>query len=40
MINFSLRDRKAKRCNPDVIKFIDLYKQDLFNIDCIIESLK
>lgn len=34
-IKFALRNRKAKRSNPDVLKFIELYEQDLLNIECI-----
>lgn len=34
-IKFALRNRKAKRSVKDVQKFIDLYEQDLKNIDCI-----
>ena len=34
-IDFALRNRKVKRSVKDVQKFIDLYEQDLKNIDCI-----
>ena len=40
MIKFSLRNRKAKRGNLKVVKYIDLYNQDLLNIDDINEYLK
>lgn len=39
-IKFGLRNRKAKRSNSDVMKFIDLYEQDLLNIDLIESMLK
>lgn len=39
-VNFTLRNRKAKRSNKNVSKFIDLYEQDLLNIDCIKTYLK
>ena len=39
-INFSLRNRKARRDNKDINKFIDLYNNDLLNIDSIKEYLK
>lgn len=39
-IEFALRNRKAKRSNPEIAKYIDLYNQDLLNIDCINSYLK
>ena len=39
-INFTLRNRKAKRSNPKVLKYIELYEQDLLNINVIEEYLK
>ena len=39
-INFSLKNRKARRNNKDVAKYIDLYKQDLLNIENITVYLK
>lgn len=39
-IDFSLRNRKARRNNIDIDKFIDLYNNDLLNIDSIKEYLK
>lgn len=32
-VNFTLRNRKARRSAKDVQKFVDLYEQDLKNID-------
>ena len=40
MVNFSLKNRKARRNNKDVAKYIDLYKQDLLNIENITVYLK
>lgn len=34
-IDFCLKNRKARRNNPDVVKMIDLYEQDLLNINSI-----
>lgn len=34
-INFTLRNRKAKRSNPKINKYIEIYEQDLLNIDSI-----
>ena len=39
-VEFTLRNRKAKRSNKDVAKFIDIYEQDLLNIDSIKSYLK
>lgn len=39
-VKFTLRNRKAKRSNKDVAKFIDIYEQDLLNIDLIESYLK
>lgn len=38
--NFMLRNRKAKRSNPKIAQYINLYEQDLSNIDCIESYLK
>ena len=39
-INFTLRNRKAKRSNTKVLKYIELYEQDLLNINAIEGYLK
>ena len=39
-INFALLNRKAKRSNPKVLKYIELYQQDLLNINAIEGYLK
>lgn len=38
-IKFTLRNRKAKRSNPEVFKYIELYEQDLLNIDVLKDYL-
>lgn len=39
-VEFCLRNRKAKRSNPKIKEMINLYEQDLLNIENITKYLK